>query len=283
MSESQVTTVDLTDATARHRRDALGAHVDILLKVKAFCRLPEDTHIPTDLVARFYGVGIEAIKSLVKDNREELEANGLRVIAGEELRSLKNLSGSTSRAASMAVYSKRTVLNVGMLLRDSEVAQEVRTELLNVHQHAVTQDRIPDITTPEGIAYMAALFHDTAQKNVLLSKRLDEVEPKAAKFDNFLSAEGDYDVNEAAKVIQRADVEIGETRLWETLRMSRWTYKDHKGRPRAYQTAIEKGWLREKPMGEWEDEEGRVHLRTPQVRVRPAGIDKLIEMLRSAA
>lgn len=282
MSVPQNTAVDLTDAAARHKRDELGSHVDILRKVKAFCRLPEDTYIPTELVARFYGVGLEAIKSLVKDNRDELESNGLRVIAGEELRSLKNLSGSSSRAASMAVYSQRAVLNVGMLLRDSGVAQEVRAELLNVNRDA-TESRVPDITTPEGIAYMAALFHDTAQKNVVMSKRLEVVEPKAAKFDNFLSAEGDYDVNEAAKVIQRADIEIGEMRLWETLRMSRWTYKDHKGRPRAYQTAIEKGWLREKPQGEWEDEEGRVHLRTPQVRVRPLGIDKLIEMLRSAA
>jgi len=281
MSEHQNTAVDLTATSARAQRDELGSHIGILRKVKAFCRLPEDTYIPTELVARFYGVGLEAIKSLVKDNRDELEANGLRVIAGEELRSLKNLSGSTSRAASMAVYSQRAVLNVGMLLRDSEVAQEVRAELLNVNRDA--QARIPDITTPEGIAYMAALFHDTAQKNVVMSQRLEVVEPKAAKFDNFLSAEGDYDVNEAAKVIHSAGVEIGEMRLWETLRMSRWTYKDHKGRPRAYQTAVEKGWLREKPQGEWEDEEGRVHLRTPQVRVKPAGIDKLIEMLRSAA
>jgi hypothetical protein len=65
--------------------------------------------------------------------------------------------------------------------------------------------------------------------------------------------------------------------------MLRWIYKDHQGKPRAYQYAIEKGWLREKPMGEWQDDDGRVHLRTPQVRVRPGGIDKLIEKLRGAA
>jgi len=228
-------------------------------------------------------VGLEAIKSLIKDNRDELVANGFRVVTGDELRSLKDLSGSSSRAASLALFSLRAVLNVGMLLRDSAVAQEVRARLLDIREEHAAELRAPDLSTPEGVAYMAAMFHDTANKLVLASNRLKEVEPKAAKFDNFLSAEGDYDVNEAAKVIQRAGVEIGEKRLWETLRMLRWIYKDYKGKPRAYQMAIEKGWLREKPMGEWEDDDGRVHLRTPQVRVRPAGIDKLIEKLRAAA
>lgn len=275
---------DLTLPSARAERDQLSVHVEILRRVKAFCRLPEDTAITTELVARFYGVGIEAIRSLVKDNRSELESNGYKVYSRSEFeKSCGDLSNIDPRARQIAVFPLRAVLNAGMLLRDSEVAQELRSELLNVNRDAHAQARVPDITTPEGVAYMAAMFHDTANKYLTLSNEMKVVGPKAAKYDNFLSAEGDYDVNEAAKAIQRADIEIGETRLWETLRMARWIYKDHKGKPRAYQTAIEKGWLREKPMGEWEDEDGRVHLRTPQVRVRPAGIDKLIELLRDAA
>jgi phage antirepressor YoqD-like protein len=278
------TDLDLTTAAARAERDRLADRTDVLRKVRAFCQLPADTHITTELVARFYGVGIEAVRSLVKDNRAELESNGYKVYSRAEFeRSSGDLSSLDPRARQIATFPIRAVLNVGMLLRDSEVAQEVRTRLLDAQQEQSAGIRMPDLSTPEGVAYMAAMFHDTANKYVIACNRLKEVEPKAAKFDNFLSAEGDYDVNEAAKVIQRADIEVGETRLWETLRMMRWTYKDHKGRPRAYQTAIEKGWLREKPMGEWQDDDGRVHLRTPQVRVRPGGIDKLIEMLRGAA
>lgn len=280
MSEVQATAVDLTDASARAQRDQLAGRTDVLRKVRAFCKLPHDTAVTTELVARFYGVPVETVKSLVKYNRDELAANGYRVFSRAEFERLNfDPSNLDPRARQIAMFSLRAVLNVGMLLRDSEVAREVRTRLLDAHQEQQSGMRTPDLSTPEGVAYMAAMFHDTANKLVLASNRLKEVEPKAAKFDNFLSAEGDYDVNEAAKVIQRADIQIGETRLWETLRMIRWTYKDHKGKPRAYQSAIEKGWLREKPMGEWEDDEGRVHLRTPQVRVRPAGIDKLIEKL----
>lgn len=277
-------TADLTFPDARPQRDQLAAHVEVLRKVKAFCQLPADTHITAELVARFYGVDVETIKKLTQRNRNELDANGFRVVRGDELRDIVSTSSLDPRTPSLAVFSLRAVLNVGMLLRDSEVAKEVRTRLLDIHQEHVATHRVPDLSTPEGVAYMAAMFHDTANKYLALSNEMKVVGPKAAKFDNFLSAAGDYDVNEAAKVIQRADIEIGETRLWETLRMIRWTYKDAKGKPRAYQTAIEKGWLREKAMGEWEDPDtGRVHLRTPQVRVRPGGIDKLIELLTGAA
>lgn len=284
MSEVEIiNSVDLTDSAARAQRDQLAGHIAILRKVRAFCQLPEDTHITTELVGRFYGVSTDAIRQMVVDHRDELTANGFRVIVGDELRDFKSLSGLNTRAASMAVFSLRAVLNVGMLLRDSEVAQEVRARLLDIHADRAQQFRVPDLSTPEGVAYMAAMFHDTANKYLVASNRLKEVEPKAAKYDNFLSADGDYDVNEAAKAIQRADIEIGEDRLWDMLRMLRWIYKDHKGRPRAYQHAIEKGWLRERPRGEWTDDDGRVHLRTPQVRVRPGGIDKLIELIKDAA
>lgn len=276
---------DLTLPAARIERDQLASHTDVLRRVKAFCQLPTDTHIPTELVARFYGVPVDTVKSLVKYNREELAANGYAVLARSDFAGSNfDLSNIDPRARQIAVFSLRAVLNVGMLLRDSEVAKEIRTRLLDIHQEHAESHRVPDLSTPEGVAYMAAMFHDTANKYLALSNEMKVVGPKAEKYDNFLSAAGDYDVNEAAKVIQRAGIEIGEDRLWETLRMIRWIYKDHKGKPRAYQTAIEKGWLREKPRGEWEDPDtGRVHLRTPQVRVRPAGIDKLIEKLRSAA
>ena len=101
---------DLTLPAARATRDQLAGNVEVLRRVKAFCQLPTDTHITTDLVARFYGVGIEAIKSLVKDNRVELMANGFRVLTGEELRSLKDLSSSTSKAAAIAVFPLRARL-----------------------------------------------------------------------------------------------------------------------------------------------------------------------------
>jgi ribosomal 50S subunit-associated protein YjgA (DUF615 family) len=115
--------------------------VDVLDKVKALALLPDGVHATTDIVASYYEVDIEAIKSLVKDNRVELSENGMRILVGEELRSFKDLCGIESKARSLATYSRRTILNVGQLLRDSAVAKQVRTYLLEVEEQATPQQR----------------------------------------------------------------------------------------------------------------------------------------------
>ncbi|WP_345661438.1 restriction endonuclease [Streptomyces venetus] len=112
---------------------------DVLDRVKTLALLPDGMHVTTAMVAAYFEVGLEAIKSLVKDHRTELEANGYRLLTGEELRSFKNLSGIQSRTRSLALFSRRAVLNVAMLLRDSEVARQVRVYLLDMEYLARTQ------------------------------------------------------------------------------------------------------------------------------------------------
>ncbi|MGX1667930.1 restriction endonuclease, partial [Streptomyces sp. NPDC055366] len=75
---------------------------DVFDKVKALALLPDGAHATTEIVAGYYEVGVETIKSLVKDHRAELAENGLRVLAGEELRSFKDLCHIESRARSLA-------------------------------------------------------------------------------------------------------------------------------------------------------------------------------------
>ncbi|MFF2200985.1 restriction endonuclease [Streptomyces sp. NPDC058145] len=113
-------------------RDSVLDRTDALDRVKALSLLPDGMHVPTAMVAAYFGVGLEAIKSLVKDHRPELDTNGYRLLTGEELRSFKDLSGIQSRTRSLALFSRRAVLNVAMLLRDSEVARQVRVYLLDV-------------------------------------------------------------------------------------------------------------------------------------------------------
>jgi hypothetical protein len=84
-------------------------------------------------------VGAKAIESLVLDHRQEMEANGYRVLTGAELTSFKEIWQIPSRSRALALYSRRAVLNVAMLLRDSEVARQVRTYLLDMEYVARTQ------------------------------------------------------------------------------------------------------------------------------------------------
>lgn len=133
--------VDLTVPAARAQRDTLAVRTDVLDKVKILDLLPDGIHLTTEQVATYFEVGVEAIWSLVNDNRVEVVANGYRVISGAELTSFKEVSGWKSRARSVALFTRRTILDVAMLLRDSPVARQVRTHLLDVEERAIEPKR----------------------------------------------------------------------------------------------------------------------------------------------
>lgn len=127
-----MTTTELALTESPSLRAQYATRTDVLDKVKALTLLPDGTHATTDLVASYYEVGIEAVKSLVKDNRSELELNGYRTLRGAELREFAGSHGDLSKVRQLALFDRRAILNVGQLLRDSDVARRVRTYLLDV-------------------------------------------------------------------------------------------------------------------------------------------------------
>ncbi|TDU05306.1 hypothetical protein EDD99_3814 [Streptomyces sp. 846.5] len=116
---------------SRALRESVADRTDTLDRVKVLVLLPDDMHVTTKMVADYFEVGVETIQSLIKDHRSELTANGYRVIAGQELMSFKDISRVHVRTGSLALFPRRAVLNVAMLLRDSAVARRVRTYLLD--------------------------------------------------------------------------------------------------------------------------------------------------------
>jgi HJR/Mrr/RecB family endonuclease len=112
---------------------------DVLDRVKTLSLLPDGTHVTTAMVASYFTVTVEVIRALVHDHRAELEASGYRVLTGTELSDFKQLSGIQSRTRSLALFPRRAVLNIAMLLRDSEVARQVRVYLLDTEYLARTQ------------------------------------------------------------------------------------------------------------------------------------------------
>jgi len=140
-------TSEITLTESRSMREKTIRRTDVLAKVKALTLLPDDIHATTDIVADFYGVPVSTIKSLAATNREELAANGRRVLRGPELREfagpfggLAKLTGST-KARSLALFTRRAILNVGQLLTGSEVAEQVRAYLIEVEEQAAPAAR----------------------------------------------------------------------------------------------------------------------------------------------
>ncbi|MEU8567850.1 hypothetical protein AB0C51_05670 [Streptomyces pathocidini] len=125
---------------SRVLRDSMGDRTDVLDKVKVLTMLPDGLHVTTRMVAGYFEVAEQAIKSLVKRHREELRSNGMHTLHGSELqffeRSNMDLSAESypQGRAHLTLYTCRTMLNVAMLLRDSEVARRVRTYLLDVEE-----------------------------------------------------------------------------------------------------------------------------------------------------
>ncbi|MFE2297977.1 hypothetical protein ACFXAW_07250 [Streptomyces sp. NPDC059445] len=172
---------------SRTMRAQTADRVDVLDKVKALALLPDDAHATTDIVANYFEVDIEAIKSLVKDNRVELFENGMRILVGEELRSFKALCGIESKARSLATYSRRTILNVGQLLRDSSIARQVRTYLLDAESEATHQFMVP--TTFAGALELAARqareLEDIRAENTELVETNARLSPEARVADDY--------------------------------------------------------------------------------------------------
>lgn len=135
--------VDSVLLESRSLRGELSHRVEILDKVKALALSPDGVHATTPEVAEYFEVDPTVVNNLLGRHREELESNGLRVLRGAELQEYQNLKLRLSpanansypqRRAQLAVYTRRTVLNVAMLLRDSPVAQRVRALLLDVEE-----------------------------------------------------------------------------------------------------------------------------------------------------
>lgn len=124
-------------------RNEFANRTDVLQKVKKLSLLPDDVYVTVQMTAAYYESPKKTVETLIRSHRRELEQDGLRVLSGEELKQFATLMTKvakddtllTNRTRHLTVLPRRAVLRIGMLLRDSEVAKQVRTYLLNMeHQ-----------------------------------------------------------------------------------------------------------------------------------------------------
>lgn len=149
-------TTELALTESPSLRAEFAGRVEVLDRVKALSLLPDGVHATTDLVASYYEVDIEAIKKTVQRHRPELTENGLRVLRGAELAEFERDSPSLSKRRSLALFTRRAILNVGQLLTESPVARAVRTYLLDVEELASPELRAEAVERVERAAISRA-------------------------------------------------------------------------------------------------------------------------------
>ncbi|MEW2129170.1 restriction endonuclease [Streptomyces sp. NPDC005435] len=140
---------------SRALRSSVLERTDVLDRVKTLALLPDGLHVTTAMVAGYFGVSVEAVRQVKARHREELSQNGMVTLQGRDLREFKRdilsrYPGSYPQPRSgLTLYSRRAVLNIAMLLRDSEVARRVRTYLLDM-EHLARTGPMTEPTEPTG-------------------------------------------------------------------------------------------------------------------------------------
>lgn len=166
-------------------RNQLISRTDVLSKVKRLFTIPGLDMMTTRQVAEFYEVDDPHIRQVYKRNKGEIDGDGVSVQKSNEFSPLhcvtdKNLRGKRSidfgefqidlpYNGTINLFSPRAVLRIGMLLRDSEVAKEVRTQLLNTMEHATQEQKTAEIDTEQEILNLAIKGYQENNMSTVLS------------------------------------------------------------------------------------------------------------------
>lgn len=136
---------------------------------------------------------------------------------------------------------------------------------------------------PQSFAEALREYAAEVESHEATKAALGVAQPRAEAWDAIASAEGDYSVGDAAKILARAGIPTGPTRLFNQLRDLKWTYRGSDMAWRAYAERVEKGYLAEKPSFHYHPSTGERVIDAPQVRVTVKGLERLRQRLHVGA
>lgn len=160
------------------------------------------------------------------------------------------------------------------------LAEEVIPSIRRTGSYAVARFEIP-------ASYAEALELAARQARELEAVRehVAEIEPAAHAWNTMATANGDWSVADAAKLLSRdSGIKTGRDRLFTILHEFGWTYRqtsDRRWRP--MQSAIENGRLTELAASHYHPRTGDLVLDPPQVRITVKGIEALHKLLGGQA
>jgi len=137
MSTDNLASILIESPSARNDKMAVFSHesaLDKLNKAKALVMAYwQGGNVATNAqMSEYFEVSIDAIESAVRRNKDELVSDGLKVLKGKDLKGVSALLTETSKAPSLTIWTPRAALRLAMLLRDSEIAKQVRTMILDL-------------------------------------------------------------------------------------------------------------------------------------------------------
>ncbi|MFV5173956.1 phage antirepressor KilAC domain-containing protein [Bacillus cereus] len=152
VNENIIYEKELREEIGKHRDRAF----DVINKAGGLMLLDNESLAPINDVARFYNVTRETIQMLIINNKREFQKTGTKVVTSRAILSLaskNNLLANVEhkrgyKLITVGEYStkisngqntlltKDSIIRVGMLLRDSEVAREFRDQATEILKRA---------------------------------------------------------------------------------------------------------------------------------------------------
>lgn len=124
--------IDLTSEEGKEIRDELVENYGVFEKIQALSTVKNHHLFSTKNIAFYFEVSDSTIGSIMTRNLKEFKEDEFSVYKGDQLKTLMDqypYLDISSRARSVRIFSKKGLLRVGMLLKRSKVASELRQQL----------------------------------------------------------------------------------------------------------------------------------------------------------
>lgn len=181
-------------------REKLKGKVEILNKVGNLLLLSKTNFATTQQVANYYDVDTDTINVHYNNFQDELISDGVKILTGKETKrflATENISVTNKRGYFVAdnqkfansrniLFPKRAILRIGMLLRDSPVAKEVRTQLLNTIENSTDEEKIHEITKEKNLLLNVIDETDNISKALALNELKQYYDRNKKQLENAL-------------------------------------------------------------------------------------------------
>lgn len=204
--------------------------IEVLNKVKELILLPNTELMTTRMVADYYEVSQDVIRDNIRRHKEELAENGLAFKKYKEIKEMISNGFNSGRMSQLKisrqgtnVFSRRAVLNIGMLLRDSDVAKRIRTMLLDTFESSTIEQRTSNMTKETELIVNIIMANNKEDETLALAdyrkfknshinslkETIEEQRPKVDKYGRFIDFNYTYSFKEVAKMLSTRSKDDG--------------------------------------------------------------------------
>lgn len=253
--------------------------IEVLERIKNLFFLPKTEAMTTTMAARFYEVDRKTVQKVIERHGQELADNGAYI---EDYSSLKEKFGGDKLSPALrkeygintkgtVLFPKRALLNLGMLIQTSEIAQRVRTALLDIEEGADDELRVRELTREQELQ-LDVLNAKEGVEHTLALKRLTEYYDRYKQsYEQFLGFKGSMTMAKYAKMLNIRG--LGRNKLFELLRNLGYLRENNE----PYQQYVDQGLFEVRATKFYKGTEEVMH---SQTLVTPKGADRIFDRLR---